>query len=54
MWAGTAQFRPAAESVEMMESDVVTTDLIARAQAGDGEAFRQVVEPYRRELQVHC
>jgi len=41
-------------SVEMMESDVVTTDLIARAQAGDGEAFRQVVEPYRRELQLHC
>jgi RNA polymerase sigma-70 factor (TIGR02960 family) len=32
----------------------VTTDLIARARAGDGEAFRALTEPYRRELQVHC
>jgi len=31
-----------------------TTALIARAQAGDGEAFRALTEPYRRELQVHC
>jgi RNA polymerase sigma-70 factor (TIGR02960 family) len=33
---------------------VVTTDLLARARAGDGEAFGQLVDPYRRELQVHC
>jgi RNA polymerase sigma-70 factor (TIGR02960 family) len=33
---------------------VVTTDLITRARAGDGEAFRQLTEPHRRELQVHC
>jgi RNA polymerase sigma-70 factor (TIGR02960 family) len=33
---------------------VVTTDLISRARAGDGEAFRALTEPYRRELQVHC
>jgi len=33
---------------------VVTTDLIARAQAGEEEAFRDLVDPYRRELQVHC
>jgi RNA polymerase sigma-70 factor (ECF subfamily) len=32
----------------------VTVDLLARAQAGDGEAFGQLVDPYRRELQVHC
>jgi RNA polymerase sigma-70 factor (TIGR02960 family) len=32
----------------------VTTDLIARARAGDGDAFRELTEPYRRELQVHC
>jgi RNA polymerase sigma-70 factor (TIGR02960 family) len=32
----------------------VTTDLIARARAGDGEAFRELTEPYRRELQVYC
>ncbi len=33
-------------------SDMVA--LIARARAGDGEAFRELTEPYRRELQVHC
>jgi RNA polymerase sigma-70 factor (ECF subfamily) len=33
---------------------VLTTDLIARARAGDGEAFRELTEPHRRELQVHC
>jgi RNA polymerase sigma-70 factor (ECF subfamily) len=33
---------------------VVTADLISRARAGDGDAFREVTEPYRRELHVHC
>jgi RNA polymerase sigma-70 factor (TIGR02960 family) len=28
--------------------------LIARARAGDGAAFQELTEPYRRELQVHC
>jgi RNA polymerase sigma-70 factor (TIGR02960 family) len=32
----------------------VTTDLIIRARAGDGEAFRELTEPYRRELQAYC
>jgi len=32
----------------------VTTDLVDLARAGDEEAFRQLLEPYRRELQVHC
>jgi RNA polymerase sigma-70 factor (TIGR02960 family) len=32
----------------------VATDLIARARAGDGDAFRALTEPHRRELQVHC
>jgi RNA polymerase sigma-70 factor (TIGR02960 family) len=32
----------------------VATDLISRARAGDGQAFRALTEPYRRELQVHC
>ncbi|MFF4509278.1 sigma-70 family RNA polymerase sigma factor [Streptomyces sp. NPDC001401] len=27
---------------------------LARARAGDGEAFRELTEPYRRELQLHC
>ncbi|HEX6450833.1 MAG TPA: sigma-70 family RNA polymerase sigma factor [Trebonia sp.] len=30
------------------------SDLIARARAGDGEAFRELTEPHHRELQVHC
>jgi RNA polymerase sigma-70 factor (ECF subfamily) len=33
---------------------MVTTDLIARAHAGNEQAFRQLIEPYQRELQVHC
>ena len=32
----------------------MTTDLLGRARSGDGEAFGQLVDPYRRELQVHC
>jgi RNA polymerase sigma-70 factor (TIGR02960 family) len=34
--------------------ELVTADLISRARAGDGEAFRELTEPHRRELQVHC
>jgi RNA polymerase sigma-70 factor (TIGR02960 family) len=33
---------------------VVTGDLMSRARAGDGDAFRELTEPYRRELLVHC
>jgi RNA polymerase sigma-70 factor (ECF subfamily) len=33
---------------------VVTTDLISRARAGDGDAFRALTEPHRRALQLHC
>ena len=33
---------------------MVTTDLTARARAGDADAFRELIEPHRRELQVHC
>jgi RNA polymerase sigma-70 factor (ECF subfamily) len=33
---------------------IVTTTALARARAGDGEAFRELTEPYRRELQLHC
>jgi RNA polymerase sigma-70 factor (TIGR02960 family) len=32
----------------------VAADLIARARSGDEDAFRQLTEPYRRELEVHC
>src|SRR6266446_8136533 len=36
------------------ENAVVTETALARARAGDGEAFRELTEPYRRELQLHC
>src|SRR6201987_4506451 len=32
----------------------MTEAALARAQAGDGEAFRELVGPYRGELQAHC
>jgi RNA polymerase sigma-70 factor (TIGR02960 family) len=33
---------------------MATADLISRARAGDGDAFRALTEPYRRELLVPC
>jgi len=30
------------------------SDLLSRARAGDGDAFQDLTEPHRRELQVHC
>jgi RNA polymerase sigma-70 factor (TIGR02960 family) len=36
------------------DATVMTADLIPRARAGDSDAFRELTEPYRRELQVHC
>jgi len=32
----------------------MSADLISRARAGDGDAFRALTEPHRRELHVHC
>ena len=32
----------------------MSTELLARARAGDEEAFRELVDPFRRELHVHC
>jgi len=34
--------------------NVVVDDLISRARAGDGDAFRELTEPHRQELQAHC
>ena len=59
----TAQFAPRPVSTQAWKSDkvrrkvtarVVTAELMSRARAGDGDAFRALTEPYRRELQVHC
>ena len=32
----------------------MTEQLLARARAGDGDAFAELVGPFQRELQVHC
>jgi RNA polymerase sigma-70 factor (TIGR02960 family) len=33
---------------------VPSEETLVRARAGDGEAFRELTDPYRRELQLHC
>jgi len=33
---------------------VTKPDLISQARAGDGDAFRELTEPHRKELRVHC
>jgi RNA polymerase sigma-70 factor (TIGR02960 family) len=37
-----------------LRSDELDEAKLARARAGDEEAFRELTEPTRRELQVHC
>jgi RNA polymerase sigma-70 factor (ECF subfamily) len=32
----------------------VTTSTLSRARAGDEQAFRELTDPHRRELQLHC
>jgi RNA polymerase sigma-70 factor (ECF subfamily) len=34
--------------------ELAADDLIAQARAGDSDAFRELTEPHRRELQAHC
>jgi DNA-directed RNA polymerase specialized sigma24 family protein len=38
----------------MDEAAKETGQLLARARAGDGDAFAELAGPFRRELQVHC
>lgn len=38
----------------MRETDDQSGQLLARARSGDGNAFAELTEPFRRELQVHC
>ena len=60
---GTADsFRPPQVSLWVMRvprksadrHGVVSEDALSRARAGDDDAFRDLVAPYRRELQLHC
>jgi RNA polymerase sigma-70 factor (TIGR02960 family) len=38
----------------LTEQTPAISELLARAQSGDGEAFGELTEPFRRELHVHC
>src|SRR5580704_6623323 len=40
--------------MKQCEDAMVTTTVLARARGGDGQAFRELTDPYRRELQLHC
>jgi RNA polymerase sigma-70 factor (ECF subfamily) len=37
-----------------MNPDASHQTVLGKARGGDGEAFRQLIDPYRRELQMHC
>jgi RNA polymerase sigma-70 factor (TIGR02960 family) len=37
-----------------VRTELLKTDLISRAHAGNADAFRELIEPHRRELEVHC
>ena len=41
-------------ALEEGDATLGRADLISRARAGDGDAFRELTEPHHRELQVHC
>ena len=47
---------PSGEATEAEEHDPMTAGetLLHRARSGDGQAFAELVAPYRRELHVHC
>ena len=38
----------------MSERSLADAELLTRAQAGDGDAFRELTDPLRREIHVHC
>ena len=38
----------------MTERSLADAELLNRARAGDGDAFRDLTEPFRREIHVHC
>jgi len=42
------------ETERPLAAAVLTEPLLARARKGDEEAFRELIDPYRHELQFHC
>src|SRR5689334_25429686 len=52
---GRCPYRMGSDNVrEKGDLRVAADDLMSRARAGNGDAFRALTEPYRRELHVHC
>ena len=47
-------FRPGPVSQRQMTINGLTSGTLSRARAGDETAFRELTDPYRRELQLHC
>jgi RNA polymerase sigma-70 factor (TIGR02960 family) len=45
--------RDAGETTTLWEDGNVTEQTLARARAGDEDAFRELTDPYHRELEVH-
>jgi DNA-directed RNA polymerase specialized sigma24 family protein len=43
-----------ARSESRCEDQNMSQSLLARAVQGEQEAFRELTDPYRRELQFHC
>ena len=40
--------------MELVPGDALNEATLARARAGDDDAFRELTDPHRRELQLHC
>src|SRR6185312_9443758 len=51
---GTVTLARPRYSERWRELSLVESELLSRARAGDGAAFRVLTEPHRRELHVHC
>src|SRR4029453_17591065 len=52
--AGVYSWEAIRRTTDVMQDGGVTTDLITKARAGDSDAFQELIEPHRRELQMHC
>jgi DNA-directed RNA polymerase specialized sigma24 family protein len=52
MLGGPVQTDPV--QIDPVQIDPVPAGALARAQAGDGQAFQELTDPYRGELQLHC
>src|ERR1700735_1963030 len=50
----TADRRPNARGKGAVMASAAKSVLMSQARAGDGDAFRELTEPHRRELQAHC